>query len=108
MKLSELIQRLVELSADLNPHISLDDIYAGNADIDPEVRIAYQPSYPLAANLSALTHLSPDAEPQSEEEEEDWEDHPAEPTPDQPGVLWLAAGSNPYDAPYAPRAAWGE
>lgn len=90
MKLSELIHQLVELSSDLNPHISLDDIYAGNADFDPEVRIAYQPSYPLAAQLSNVGLVGNDETNQS--------------------VLWLAASSTvPYnESPCAPRAAWGE
>lgn len=79
MRLSELIQQLLELAESLNPE-----------DVDPEVRIAYQPSYPLAAQLSNVELVGNDETNEN--------------------VLWLAASSTvPYsESPYAPRAAWGE
>lgn len=108
MKLSQLIWSLLEQAQDLNPGVVTTDILSGEIGIDPEVRIAYQPNYPLAATLDTVTHIPPDAEPQSDEEAEDWVEHAADPTPDDPGILWIAAGWSPSDDPYAPREAWGE
>ena len=88
MRLSELIRTLVLQAMELNESADAEDTMYAGIDVDPEVRIAYQPTYPLAAHLCCATHIAPDA--------------------DQPGVLWLAAGSSPCDSPYAPRAAWGE
>lgn len=52
-----------------------------------EVRIAYQPSYPLAADIAAVTDLV-----ESSEE----------------GFVWIAAsgGVGYQESPYAPRDAW--
>ena len=108
MKLSQLINELMNLASDLNPDLDDGTILRGDLDVDPEVRLATQQRYPLAFHLDCVTHLTPDAEPQSEAEEEGWEDHRADPTPEQPGIVWLAEGGSCYDSPYAPRAAWGE
>ncbi|UQS95160.1 hypothetical protein Pam4_17 [Pseudanabaena phage Pam4] len=67
---------------------------------DLAVQIAYQPSYPLAATLDAVTVLSAG-------EDEDDEDYEPGVDDDEPQVLWLAAGGHPdTGSPYAPRAAW--
>ena len=73
MTLSELIIHLTEL--------------AESTDSDPEVRIAYQPSWPLRATLSNVT-IAEDC--------------------DEREFLWLAAGySAPHNEnPYAPGEAW--
>ena len=79
MRLSELIELL-----------ELHQQAAGDAD--PEVRIAYQPNYPLAAEVSAVTKISGEANCGGDE-----------PT------IWIAASSgvNSYsENPYAPQAAW--
>jgi hypothetical protein len=64
-----------------------------------EVRIAYQPSWPLRA---ALAHVTVPLDDQYEEGE--W----AAGQDRDSGMLWLAAGSElPWDEnPYAPRWAW--
>ncbi len=78
MKLSELIDRLQQHAQAAGDH-------------DPEVRIAYQPNYPLAADVDAVTAISGEDEGKR---------------PDR--TIWLAAASSVgYDEnPYAPRQAW--
>ena len=102
MKLSALIAQLVALAEELNGDLEFeggDLSYLGDTmHVDPEVRIAYQPTYPLAAILCCATHLTPTGD----------DDERLDATEDEPGVLWLAAGSSPHDEPYAPRTAWGE
>jgi hypothetical protein len=76
MKLSELIEQLehqLKFEGDL------------------EVRIAYQPSYPLAAYVESVTLVEAD-----------------EDEPDTESIVWLAASEGVYreDSPYAPKAAW--
>lgn len=60
-------------------------------DLEPtaEVRVAYQPTYPLAAEISCVTDMVEDAEN---------------------GFVWIAASSGVgyTESPYAPRDAWGE
>lgn len=92
MKLSQLINELVNLATDLNPECDDTDILNAEFDVDPEVRLATQPSWPLANNICCVTHLP----------------SPEESTSDQPGIVWIAEGSSCCDSPYAPRAAWGE
>ncbi len=91
MKLSELINELVNLATDLNPGCDDTDILNAEFDVDPKVRLATQPTWPLAHNICNLQHL-----PSEESTSED------------PGILWIAEGSSCHDSPYAPRAAWGE
>jgi hypothetical protein len=83
MTLNELIEELQD-AAD-----------RGHGDI--EVRIAYQPNYPLAARIACIT--TPDDLTDDEEEEEE--------DTDGSQVLWLATREVPSsENPYAPRAAW--
>jgi len=51
--------------------------YAGD---DAEVMLAHQPSWPLQSNVGATTLVG--------------------------NVIYIAEGSSPHYAPYAPRAAW--
>lgn len=90
MKLSELIQQLLDVARELNPGEFDTDILSGEIGNDPDVRIAYQSSYPLAACVANMELVGNDETNQN--------------------VLWIAASETvPYDeSPYAPRAAWGE
>jgi hypothetical protein len=89
---------------------------------DTEVRVAYQPNWPLRGTLSAVTvpqeddgghcddHICYvagcyDCSEAAEAAEEG--NIPDEVKADEK-VLWLAVGSAPYDEnPYAPKWAWG-
>ncbi len=75
MTLSELIVHLTDL--------------AETTEDDPQVRIAYQPSWPLRASLSNVTVASDDSGNE---------------------FLWLAASTSaPYDEnPYAPGNVWDD
>lgn len=76
MTLSEMIDHLTMLRDELG-------------DRDPEVRIAYQPSWPLRANVANIAPIEMD------DEDED------------PTFVWIAASEAPYgENPYAPRKAW--
>ena len=61
------------------------------SEMDPgdEVRLATQPSYPLAFHIAGVAALDGD--------EDEFE----------PGVVWIAAGDHP-DQPYAPHAAFDQ
>ncbi len=73
-----------------------------DADPDAEIRIAYQPSWPIAASVSSVTS---DAEARAD----DPDDEPRAGGRPEPGVIWLACGALPYDeSPYAPRGAWSD
>ena len=65
-------------------------------DEDTPVRVAQQPSYPLAAVVNCVTELGPDEEEQ--------------PALSRPGerVVWIATSevSSYHEYPYAPREAW--
>lgn len=52
---------------------------------DAEVRIAYQPQYPLSAPIANVTYVERDEEQT---------------------VVWLATGAQDANAPYAPHEAW--
>lgn len=70
MKVAELIERLNE------------------CDPDAEIRLAYQPSYPLQAHLKGVAVL------ESDDDEGFAVSH---------DMVYLVAGSDDYDHPYAPR-----
>ena len=63
------------------------------SEMDPgdEVRLATQPSYPLAFHIAGVAALD------NEADEDELE----------PGVVWIAAGDHP-DQPYAPHAAFDQ
>lgn len=65
-------------------------------DDDEPVRIAYQPSWPLAAELADVTSLNDLDIPEADIDDA----HHG----DQPEAVWLVAGDAPYDDPYAPGA----
>jgi hypothetical protein len=60
MKLSELLQKLVEIAEALNP--DHDDIIGSELDVDPEIRIAIQPSWPMEYHVSHLKLFHTNAE----------------------------------------------
>lgn len=78
MQITQLIERL-ESIAEAYP--------------DAEIRVAHQPSYPLAAELAGVT---------------DPDDMDRDPTdPDDELIVWLVAGDHPITgSPYAPRDLW--
>lgn len=49
MKLSELLQQLVEIAQAANP--DHDDIIGSELEVDPEIRIAMQPSWPMESHV---------------------------------------------------------
>lgn len=116
MRLSELIQRMLEIAQEANPGLSVDEIVSDNMRIDPEVRMATQPRYPLAHHVQCVTLVKKDEDEADEIETE----LPNEENPEtkqlmqqridairmQPGTVWIAEGGSVYDEPYAPRAAW--
>lgn len=59
-----------------------------------DVMIAYQPAWPLAAELANVTTLEELNLPEADLEEM----HHG----DEPEVVWLVAGGAPYPDPYAP------
>jgi len=63
---------------------------------DAEVRLAFQPSWPLQFNLSR-TIVSP---LDLEDEEED--DEPAEGDEPKRSIVYLAEAGQPYETPYVP------
>ena len=83
MTLNELLEELQDIVA--------NDDEAGEA----EVRIAYQPNYPLAAEVDAITLETQRHDEKNKRGASDF-------------VLWLAAGSiSAYrENPYAPSLAW--
>lgn len=109
MTLSELIDQLT----------ALQEAHEGQ---DPEVRIAYQPSWPLRAKIANVRALTGDDAPSEEEMElarelvaagdEEAEGFAAAQAmlEDHPPVVWLAASdAAPWnESPYAPRDAWEE
>lgn len=109
MTLSELIDQLT----------ALQEAHEGQ---DPEVRIAYQPSWPLRAKIANVRALTGDDAPDEEELElarelvatgdEEAEGFAAAQAmlEDHLPVVWLAASdAAPWDeSPYAPRDAWEE
>lgn len=94
MTLSQLINELINIASDLNPEMDTTDILNGEMDVDPEVRLATQPTWPLAHSICCVTHI-PGGEEDSQADSE------------QPGIVWVAEGASCRDNPYAPRTAWG-
>ena len=88
MNLRELIERLQSMEEQLQQVTGNDDVAEKT-----EVRIASQPSWPLAHNIEAI----------SAQEESDEEGR-------QGPVLWLACSASVSYAerPYAPRCAWDD
>lgn len=75
---------------------------------DAEVQIAYQPSYPLAAQMLGVS-VKVDEEVDVEGENRDVlpaEEYGYFAEGSAVKMVYLVAGSAPYDAPYAPRACW--
>jgi hypothetical protein len=65
---------------------------------DAEVRIAYQPNYPLRGILQAVT--VPEDDPYDEDNSASGQDNDGK-------MLWLAAGAVDYgENPYGPEWAW--
>lgn len=109
MTLSELIDQLT----------AIQEAHEGQ---DPEVRIAYQPSWPLRAKIANVRALTGDDAPDEEElelarelvaagdEEADGFAAAQAMLEDHPPVVWLAASDAApwYESPYAPRDAWEE
>lgn len=121
MRLSRLIGELIELAESLNPR-DIDwqegEFVANGFEVDPEVRLATQPTWPLAHNICSVTHIGFD-----QEEMDGLLDNLRSPDSFRPsevvqmrervreleeevGVVWVAEGSTCSDSPYAPRGAW--
>jgi len=71
---------------------------------DAQVRIAYQPSYPLRGTVDRITV------PESADPDDLYDEGQQAAMQDKDGTfVWIAVGSAPYDEnPYGPRWAWGE
>lgn len=60
MKLSELLTQLMETAASLNP--DLEDFIGGEFEVDPEIRIAMQPRWPMEHHVAHTKFVSSNAE----------------------------------------------
>lgn len=60
MRLSELLQQLVEIAQAANP--DHDDILDSELDVDPEIRIAMQPRWPMEHHVSHIKLFHTNAE----------------------------------------------
>lgn len=60
MKLSELLQQLVEIAQAANP--DHDDIIGSELDVDPEIRIAMQPRWPMEHHVAHIKLFHTNAE----------------------------------------------
>lgn len=118
MKLSELIQHLLVIAKEVNPSVDLDDLIGDSGwRVDPEVRMATQPNYPLAYRIQCVTLLREDEDEADELEAElpnetdsgkrQMMQQRIDGIRTQSGIVWIAEGGSVYDAPYAPGAAWG-
>ena len=121
MILSRLISELMELAESINlDYIAWEtgEFAANGFKVDPEVRLATQPTWPLAHNICSVTHIgfdqeemdglldnlrSPDSFQPSEVEQMRERVRELE---EEVGVVWVAEGSTCSDSPYAPRDAW--
>lgn len=88
----------------MNENMTVADLIALLQDMpeDAEVRLATQPSWPLAAHIGSV--VSPDD--LAGEQECDAHGHYS---CDEcaPSVVWITEGGHPDDSPYAPRAVFG-
>ena len=97
MTLDQLIERLTDLQ---------QDGYG-----DSVVRLAFQPSWPLALDVGRITPLN--VNDTGEEDEDGYEGTPPPgwdetAAPPEEFIVWIASGGHPYDAsPYAPAGAFG-
>lgn len=75
---------------------------------DSRVRLAFQPSWPLALEVGRITPLNVN---DTSEEEDGYEDTPPPGFGDvlaEDFVIWIADGGHPHDAsPYAPAGVFG-
>ena len=60
MKLSELLAHLIEIAAALNPDD--DDIIGSELEVDPEIRIASQPTWPMENHVAHAKFVSSNAD----------------------------------------------
>lgn len=60
MKLSELLQQLVEIAQAANP--DHDDIIGSELEVDPEIRIAMQPTWPMESHVLQLRIVNSNGE----------------------------------------------
>lgn len=60
MRLSELLQQLVEIAQSANP--DHEDILDSELEVDPEIRIAMQPSWPMESHLMQLRTVNSNGE----------------------------------------------
>ncbi len=88
MTIDELIQKLEE-AKDMAPNGG-----------ETEVRVAYQPNYPIAGTVQAISLAEPF--------DEDGNDADLDMSPEShDSKLWIGVGSMPYrENPYAPGWAW--
>ena len=59
MKLSELLVYLTETASSLNP--DLEDIIGSELEVDPEIRIAMQPTWPMESHVAHAKFVSSNA-----------------------------------------------
>ena len=94
--------------------MTIDDLIAKLEDLkdmaprggETEIRVAYQPTYPIAGTIQALSL----AEPFDEDDDGNMVDADLDMAPTSHDTkLWIGVGSMPYDEnPYAPRWAWND
>lgn len=96
MTLDELIEQLQEIR----------DTQVDGGSI--EVRIAFQPNYPLAADIATVTFLDGDPDDRCDSHAQDEWCEDCEPEENEQ-FIWIAATDTVRrsESPYAPRAAWG-
>lgn len=72
---------------------------------DWEVRLAHQPTWPLAHFIKGVVERPQDTDELSEAEQEEIENGSVE----QTGIVWIVATEgNCSDHPYAPKSLWDE
>lgn len=76
-------------------------------DGDAEVRLAIQPHYPLAEQVTGACSQEEIRRYMIDEEGNEEFDENGAPIDEAENVVWIAATSGGcYDSPYAPRAVW--
>lgn len=96
MTLDELIEQLTEMRDRQNG--------------DVEVRIAYQPSWPLAGYVANVAYVDGDPDDRCETHSPNiWCEECEPEDEDKKAHVWIATSGtvNHDESPYAPRAAWG-